>query len=411
VRTPRQVSFALLLGGVVAVRVLPAQDSTRCAQDTMTRKNVPLYAQALVVGLQSYFGDATTPFLGAGIIVGTDARGLLIVTAAHVVRKRPEGTPARAIWVCFASQGSRRAATLASLDTVRRKGFDVAVIRVAGDARSLERWIPPSWDRQGHLTEVARDDPVNPVGCPNDRCWQTPTPADRVSFAGKIEIEFQSAFVDEGSSGGALFNRSWEVIGMLVGEEPPHGRAIRIDQIVAQLDTWRIPLRLEKASYPRGGYRTSIGFAVMNPTQGSSAVGHAPSGRLTVVRQVSPWMSWHLGGLRLAPENLVISAGMGGVGVQVRKGRFVLRPFAEAGFGRMEGRYDLGGYYVGSQYVPFWHRVTDDGLGIGGGATLEVITLPRTILELTGGFWSFTPPENTPRLQTGFVGAGLRWGL
>src|SRR5439155_1830029 len=69
--------------------------------------------------------------------------------------------------------------------------------------------------------------------------------------------------LDEGSSGGALFNRSWEVIGMLVGEEPPHGRAIRVDRIVAQLDAWKIPLQLRTASYPRGGYRMSIGGTLM----------------------------------------------------------------------------------------------------------------------------------------------------
>ncbi len=113
--------------------------------------------------------------------------------------------------------------------------------------------------------------------------------------------------------------------------------------------------------------------------------------------------------------NLAITAGVAGMDIQLRAGRFVFRPFAEAGFGHMDGRYDLGGYYVaasgGSQYVPFWRRVTNDGLGIGGGLALDVITLPRTILEITGGYWGFTPPENAPRLKTGFVGAGLRWGL
>jgi len=390
-----------------------AQDAVKCAQDTLPRKNVPPHAQALVVGLQSYFGDATTPVLGAGIIVGTDARGLVIVTAGHVVRKRAGGTPARAIWVCFASQGSLRPPTLAVLDTVTRRGLDLAVLRVIGNPRDLARWIPQSWDRRGLVDAVGRDDAVNPVGCPNDRCWETPTPADRVSFAGKFEIEFQSAFVDEGSSGGALFNRSWEVIGMLVSEEPPHGRAIRIDQIVAQLGTWEIPLQLRTSSYPRGGYRMSLGGSVMFATHGPSAGGRAPSGRVTVTRQVSPVISWHLSALRLAPENLGVAAGMAGVGIELRKGRFVVRPFAEAGFGRTEGRYDLGGYYVagpgGSQYVPFWRRVQGDGLGIGSGMVLEVITLPHIILEATGGYWKFSAPDNVPRLQTGFVGAGLRW--
>src|SRR5258706_3823313 len=161
-------SAAVMLGIGVGVRLLGAQatqDTTRCGQDTLARKNVPLYAQALVVGLQSYFGNATTPVLGAGIIVGSDSRGLLIVTAGHVVRKRSDGTPARTIWVCFASQGSRRTATLASLDSAMQKGLDLAVLRIAGDPRSLNQWLPQSWDRQGVMRSVGRDDPVNPVGC------------------------------------------------------------------------------------------------------------------------------------------------------------------------------------------------------------------------------------------------------
>src|SRR5258706_16292631 len=191
-----------------------------------------------------------------------------------------------------------------------------------------------------------RDHPVNPVGCPNDRCWQTPTPADRVSFAGKFEIEFQSAFVDEGSSGGALFNRSWEVIGMLVGEEPPHGRAIRVDRIVAQLDTWKIPLQLRRASYPGVGYRMSIGGIVMAGTGSGGPPGHFPSGRLTVMRQASPLVSWHVGVMRLAPMNLAITAGVAGMDIQLRSGRFVVRQFGEANFGQLEGDYGLGGRYV-----------------------------------------------------------------
>jgi hypothetical protein len=133
------------------------------------------------------------------------------------------------------------------------------------------------------------------------------------------------------------------------------------------------------------------------------------------MRQASPVVSWHLAALRLAPENLAIAAGMAGVGIELRKGRFVLRPFAEAGFGRTEGRYDLGGYYLagpgGSQYVPFWRQVQGAGVGLGGGIVLEAITLPHIVLEVTGAYWNFTTPDNAPKLRSGFVGAGLRWSL
>jgi len=126
-------------------------------------------------------------------------------------------------------------------------------------------------------------------------------------------------------------------------------------------------------------------------------------------------VSWHVAALRLTPQNLVVTAGMGGVGLHLKKGRFALHPYLEAGLGQVEGRFDLGGYYVatagGAAYVPFWSRVVGDGLGIGGGMSVETVALPRTIVEFTAGYWSFTTPLNAPKLADLFIGGGIRFGL
>jgi len=90
---------------------------------------------------------------------------------------------------------------------------------------------------------------------------------------------------------------------------------------------------------------------------------------------------WHLAALRVAPTNLAITAGMAGLDVHLPRGRFALDPFIEAGFGHVEGRHDLGGYYIagsgGSVYVPLWQRVVGDGIGVGGGATQTRQPIPR----------------------------------
>ena len=410
--TPRvPITVSLFVAGLLSAA--RAQDTARTTAQRAQGK-VPVEARALVVSVQSHFGDSTAPIVGAGIIVGATARELYVVTALHVVRQSVDSTIAQPIWMFFAPSASGRDSARAVLGPFT-EALDVAVLRVPANAGQLGRWVPRSWDRQGMASAVAAGDPVSPVGCPNDRCWEAPTPPDRVSLRGSLEIEFQSVFVDEGSSGGALFNQWWEVVGMVVRKEPVRGRALRIDRVVSELVGWHIARGLREPAFPRGGYRMSIGGSVMLATGGASLGGRLPSGRLTLMRQASPLVSWHVGALRLAPENLAITAGMAGLDLEIRKGRFVVRPFAEAGFGRMEGRYDLGGYYVatsaGPRYVPFWHQVTADGLGIGGGLALDIVTLPRAILEITGGYWGFTPPENAPRLKTGFVGVGLRWGL
>lgn len=398
-------ALAILVASLPLARSAVAQCDTASAKKTEAAENVPIEAKSLVVRLASQFGDTgTTPVLGAGILVGAGAHELYIATARHVIRQ--DSVLAHTIWTCLATGDSGRASIV-----VVSPELDFAVLRLPADKNLLARATPRSWNRWSPRS-VRSDDDVNPVGCPQGRCWQAPRPADRVMWAGNIEILFQTVFVDEGSSGGALFNRWWEVVGLVTTDDPPRGGAIPIGKVMAPVDSLKLPLGLRQPLYPRGGYRSSIGVSVLFPTKNASTDGRAPAGRLTFTRQASPSVSWHVSALRLAPENLAITAGMVGLGVELRAGRFVARPFAEVGFGRAEGRYDLGGYYVANpdtQYVPFWRRVEKDGGGLGAGLVLEAVTLPHVIVEVTTGYWSFATPASAPNLHAAFLGTGLRW--
>jgi len=367
------------------------------------RGNVPEQAKALVVSLRGYYAGGGTAELGAGIIVGTARESLYVATAKHVVRR--DGIPADSVWTFFPSGDSARATVAAYA-----KGLDVAVLTVPVSAARAARAIPTSWDRRGAVRPLRSNDPLKPVGCPQGQCWQVSALPDRLMWVDRLGILFQSSLVEVGSSGGALFNAWWEVVGMVTEVQPPRATALSIDDVLGYVRAERFPVALERPSVPRGGYRTSIGVAILTGTRG-----RVPSGRVTLLQQARPALSWHVTALRLAPENLAITAGMAGVGAQLRTGRFVARPFLEAGFGQVKGRHDIGGYYVGGpsnpQYVPFWNRVVGDGLGVGGGVTVEAIALPRTIVEVTTGYWSFTTPVNAPQARALFVGAGLRWGL
>lgn len=377
------------------------------ARRTAEGGNVPDVAKALVVSITTSFGDSTAGPYGAGIIVGADGSGLYIATAGHVVQGAPR------ILVGFGPRDSVQA----SVVVPRGPDLDLAVLRVAADPAQRQKWTPPSWDRVGNVRALRSDDPVSPVGCPQHVCWEAPAPADRVVGKDPLGILFQSYFVGPGSSGGALFNQWWEIVGLVTHDEPPRGEAIRIDEVLDRVTAAKLPLNLERPSVPRAGYPTSIGVAILTSSSSSSAgyESRTPSGRVTLERRVLPAVSWHVSALRLAPENLAVSAGMGGVGLHLSRGRFSGALFVEAGFGRVEGRHDLGGYYVvgssGSEYVPLWNRETADGLGIGGGATLAAIAFPRTIVEITAGYWSFTTPENVDKLKKVFFGGGVRLGL
>jgi S1-C subfamily serine protease len=394
-------------GGPAAPHSLDAQATSPPAE---RGGNVPPAAKAMVVSVTTYF-DTTAGQYGAGIIVGAQGNNLYIATAGHVLQGGP-GTPV--VWVTFSAGDSTRA----SIVMPRGSKLDLAVLQVAADPAQGRRWIPASWDRAGNVRALRSDDPVSPVGCPQHVCWEAPAPADRVVGKDPLGILFQSYFVGPGSSGGALFNEWWEVVGLVTHDDPPRGEALRIDEVLDRVRDAKLPVRLARPAVPRSGYPTTIGLSILTSGSPSSVPGtsdsRAPSGRLTLERRVMPAVRWHVSALRLAPRNLAITAAMGGVGLHLAAGRFSAAPFVEAGFGHVEGRHDLGGYYVqgsnSSRYVPLWSRETGDGLGIGGGATLQVIAFPRAIVEITAAYWSFTRPENVPKLRKIFFGGGLRLG-
>jgi hypothetical protein len=335
----------LWLGALSAPYALAAQAPAKRAAEG---GNVPDVAKAMVVSVTTVFGDSTAGPYGAGIIVGADGSSLYIATAGHVVQNAPR------ILVGFGPRDT----VPATVVVPRGRDLDLAVLRVAADPAQRQKWTPQSWDRVGNVRALRSDDPVSPVGCPQRVCWEAPAPADRVVGKDPLGILFQSYFVGPGSSGGALFNQWWEVVGMVTHDEPPRGEALRIDEVLGRVRAAKLPVNLARPSVPRAGYATSIGLAILTSSSSSSVDydSRTPSGRVTLERRVLPAVSWHVSALRLAPENLAITAGMGGVGLQHASGRFSGRLFVEAGFGRVEGRRDLGGYYVagatGSEYVP-----------------------------------------------------------
>jgi len=193
-----------------------------------------------------------------------------------------------------------------------------------------------------------------------------------------------------------------------------------IDQVLDTATAWGYDsiVRLRRRPIPRAGYATRVGVALLapvaaeqDPLDDSSPM---PSGRATLARRGRSALMWYASFLRLAPDNLRVRAGMVGGGLMLSSGRLAVQPFVEAGLGRVEGRYDSGGYYVaggsGNQYVPVWSQVQDDGIGVGGGVEVEITVAPHVILHAVGGHWSFAVPDSVPKLPDLFVGVGLRWG-
>lgn len=372
----------------------------------------PPGARELVVRVRSWFGEGGELEVGSAVIVGADAERIYLATARHVVRK---GEPASQVYVTFDGQAD---SVLATASDSARNDIDIAVLTIPRPALTGEF---PRFDRLGDVGKLRFGDAVSPMGCPQGVCWGVPVPADRIVGIDRQGIIFQSLFVKGGSSGGALFNQYWEVVGVVTEDEPPRANAVPIDEVLALVRAWGYPVHLRRAKVPRSGYPIHLGAMVLTRLGGGvDSLGEErrfPSGRIVASRRGDTYgLIWHISGLRLAPRNLAVSAALGGLGVDFKYGAVTAQPFFEVGIGRVEGRFDAGGFYTDGQdgsasYVPLWQQQKQDGLGIGAGLGLQVLVAPHVSLEALVGHWSFNVPDSLPRLPGVFGGGGVRWGL
>ena len=395
------------IGLCLIVSVLPV----RAVGQTATP--IPRDALGLIVQIVNPVSSPDVDFFGgAGIAIGESDQEIVIATAEHVVR--PGAKSLRVVFE-FARNDSLPF-RIVRVDTV----LDLAVIVVARNAIRDYRSGVLAFDRRGDVGRLRVGDPVRPIGCPAGECWNVPATPDPVISVHERGILFESFFTSPGSSGGGLFNEHWELVGMVTQKGDPIARALSIDQVLDSAAAWgyRSSMRLRQRPIPRAGYDTRVGVAFLGPLGMASDPlddsHRLPSSRMTLVRQTRTAVIWYASFLRLAPDNLSVRAGMVGGGLTLARGRLAVQPFVEAGLGRVEGRYDGGGYFVasgsGNRYVPVWNQQKDDGIGIGGGIEVELTVAPRMMLHALGGHWSFAVPDSVPKLPDLFVGVGARWG-
>lgn len=370
------------------------------------RTVMPDAAANLVVKVIAYSDSTELDQIGAGVVLAASNR-VIIATAAHVVLSAAHDGHIRVVF------------HFAPNDTVdvnvdkSDPDLDLALLSVASTRVRGARF---EFDRLGDPWALGIGDPVIPVGCPDGVCWEPPVSPDRLIGVHERGIAFESFFISPGSSGGALFNRYWEVLGLVVEKRDPQGRALSIRQVAERVKAWGYPSQLRARAIPRAGYQTRVSLTALAPTSGSIyQSGRFPSGRAALLLRGQQKIGWHLVLLRLAPANLAVTAGMAGFDLRLQAGPVAFTPFTEFGFGRVEGRFDAGGFFVsgtgGSVYQPYWQKESNDVIGFGAGGSLEVAMFPHVAIEATGGHWSFRVPTQLSALPNVFLGAGLRFGF
>lgn len=179
------------------------------------------------------------PGFGAGIVFGREKERLLIVTAHHVVHKGDEHPPIRVELKGMTNYPFT--AKLLKFDATA----DFAVLGV--DNPKINICSLP-FDRLGDATELKRRSDVSAVGNPNGVEWAMPVDPDKVSEINSNTIVFQSKFIGEGHSGGALLNENGAIVGMILADDPPFGRAAKIDSVLQLVKQWGYAVQLQAAS-------------------------------------------------------------------------------------------------------------------------------------------------------------------
>jgi len=418
--------------------------------------------KSLVVRIHSEWSTGHAPENGAGVVIARDSNSVWIATARHVVSYQQIDDAyrtANTVWVEFfngaASSDSVRAdrvimpdsalisaardrvtqfrargnanretemALQIMLDRASLQRHDVAALRVPISPAVRQALAGIEFDRLGDSQKLKLGEGVFPMGCPRSRsaCWEVPIPGDGLVSSQPEQIRFLSTFVARGSSGGALFNDQWEVVGIVTEQNIPLAIAVPMREVTSLLASAGVPVQLHEPQVPRAGYHLNIDATFLTAFRTSSVPDSLalddwqPSGRITVSTRGRSPFTWRVSAIRLAPYNTKVTALLGGMGYTLRAGRLTVQPYGELGMGRVDARYDRGGYHIANgasqaTYVPLWTLERRDGIGIGGGLGLEYVIMPHVSIAATAARWSFGLPPHAPAFPGLFAGGGLRW--
>lgn len=179
---------------------------------------------------------------GAGIIFHVDSQYAYGITARHVLYQ--QGKMVQGLKAQFRAWPGQQ---LPVEGYKLHHEEDLAVFRA--DLRPLNlsvqevlRGVP--LDQLGASSELDPGDPLSCLGHSTVGGWITPK--EPVRFArgdGRDGFLFEFA-CPQGHSGGAVFDKDWRLVGMMIEEERPYCRALRIEPILKIVQGWKIDIDL-----------------------------------------------------------------------------------------------------------------------------------------------------------------------
>lgn len=193
-------------------------------------------AEAIVVRLTAPSTE------GAGILFGFNERYAYGITAKHVVRQQ-----GKAVDDLRANLRAWPNKTFPVKATNFHFEHDLAVFQVdlssLGLSRGeLERAIP--LDQLGSSKELDPADPLGCIGHSTVGAWLVPKQPVRYARNDTPESFLFEFDCPQGHSGGGVFDGKWRLVGMMINEERPYCRALRIESIFKIVQGWKIGIDL-----------------------------------------------------------------------------------------------------------------------------------------------------------------------
>jgi hypothetical protein len=183
---------------------------------------------------------------GAGVVVSDKGGVLQILTANHNIRSAGgKAADWVKVWTADAPDQELPARVADEYDPK----LDIGLVRakLPAAANGSER-APLPLDAVKTRTP-RRGQETRRIGQPNQRRWWSSPRTDPVVQVEADHIQFESASIAHGDSGGALVSQDGALLGIIIEDSaPPTATAVRIDRLQKLCAKWRIPFVLGNPS-------------------------------------------------------------------------------------------------------------------------------------------------------------------
>jgi alpha-tubulin suppressor-like RCC1 family protein len=210
-------------------------------------------AENLTVMIDASYQDVPTEW-GTGIIIARRQNTLYIATAKHVLNRGAlQDIQVSFRWTnpTLGDAAAQPITAKASLAAPLPPDLDLAVLKVELDPATAPSPDALLFAVLADPASIKPDLNVRPLGHVLGHYWITCDYPGSVSAVSGEHITFTADCTQDGHSGGPLFDEYWQLVGMVLRLQVNAAVGPTIDNVLATLKSWNIPVDLTRANAPQ----------------------------------------------------------------------------------------------------------------------------------------------------------------